>query len=112
MGKTRRTEHCSSGTLKSSNSRGHSFRDTERFEYIPRRVLGRVMKYTIVLEFSQDDGAYLVSVPAFPEVHTYGETVEEAAANAKEAIELAIEMYQEEGRGLPEDPVVVVEVAP
>ena len=70
------------------------------------------MKYTVVLVFSPDDGVYLVSVPAFPEVHTYGETEEQAVANAKEAIELAVEMYQEEGRLLPQDPAVVVEVAP
>ena len=64
------------------------------------------------LEFSQDEGVYLVQVPAFPEVHTYGETKAEAVANAKEAIELAIEMYLEEGRNLPDDPALVVEVAP
>ena len=69
------------------------------------------MKYTAVLEFSQEDGVYLVHVPAFPEVHTYGETVEEATASAREAIELAIEMYLEEGKTLPDDPTVVVEVA-
>ena len=68
------------------------------------------MKYTVVLEYSRDDDVYLVNVPAFPEVHTYGESVEEATANAKEAIELAVEMYLEEGKGLPEDPAVVVEI--
>ena len=70
------------------------------------------MKYTAVLAFSPEDGAYLVQVPAFPEVHTFGETVEEATANAKEAIELAIEMYLEEGRNLLDDPAVIVEVSP
>ena len=69
------------------------------------------MKYTVVLEFSDEDEVYLVNVPAFPEVHTYGETIEEATANAREAIELAVEMYLEEGKSLPDDPVVVVEVA-
>ena len=70
-----------------------------------------MMKYTVILEFSQDDGAYLVNVPAFPEVHTYGETVEDATANAREALELAIEMYLDEGRRLPDDPAIVVEIA-
>ena len=70
------------------------------------------MKYAVVLEFSQEDRVYLVQVPAFPEVHTYGETVDEATANAREAIELAIEMYLEEGKSLPDDPTAVVEVAP
>ena len=70
------------------------------------------MKYTIVLEFSPADGVYLVSVPAFPEVHTYGETVDDAKANAKEAIELAAEMYRDEGKSLPTDPAEVVEISP
>ena len=69
------------------------------------------MKYTAIIEFSEEDRVYLVRVPAFPEVHTYGETMEESKANAKEAIELAIEMYREEGRSLPTDPTAVVEVA-
>ena len=70
------------------------------------------MKYTVILDFSQDDAVYLVRVPAFPEVHTYGDTAEEAIANAKEAVELAVEMYLEEGKSLPDDPAVVVEVTP
>ena len=68
------------------------------------------MRYTVLLEYSEEDGAYLVQVPAFPEVHTFGETVDEATVNAKEAIELAVEMYLEEGKELPNDPTVVVEV--
>ena len=69
------------------------------------------MKYTVILEFSIEDQVYLVNVPAFPEVHTFGETVEEATDNAKEAVALAVEMYQEEGKLLPHDPAVVVEIA-
>ncbi len=69
------------------------------------------MKYTVILEFSEDDEVYLVHVPAFPEVHTFGESVEQATAHAKEAIELAVEMYLEEGKILPNDPAVVVEIA-
>ena len=70
------------------------------------------MKYTVVREHSEDDAVYLVSVPAFPEIHTHGETAEEAIANAREAIELAVEMYQRVGPGLPLDPPVVVDVTP
>ena len=69
------------------------------------------MKYTIVVKVSHDDKVYLVTVPAFPEVHAYGDTEEEVVANPKEAIELAEEMYQEDNRSLPQDPAVVVEVA-
>ena len=69
------------------------------------------MKYTVVLDYSQEDTVYLVNVPAFPEVHTYGAPIEEAASNTKEAIELAMEMYREEGKELPNDPTVTIKVA-
>ncbi len=69
------------------------------------------MKYTVVLDYSREDAVHLVNVPAFPEVRTHGETIEEAAANAKEAIELAMEMYREEGNGLPNDPTLIIDVA-
>ena len=65
----------------------------------------------MILELSEDDEVYLVNVPAFPEVHTFGESVEQATVHAKEAIDLAVEMYLEEGKVLPNDPAVVVEVA-
>ena len=55
------------------------------------------MKYTAILEFSQEDEVYLVRVPAFPEVHTYGEDVQKATDNAKEAIELVLEVEAEQG---------------
>ncbi len=70
------------------------------------------MKYTAILEFSQEDEVYLVRVPAFPQVHTYGEDAQKATDNAKEAIELAIEVYRDAGKSLPYDPAVVVAVAP
>ena len=54
---------------------------------------------------------HLVNVPAFPEVHTYGETIEEAGANTKAAIELAMEIYREEGKTLPNYPTLIIEVA-
>jgi len=49
----------------------------------------------------EPEGGYTVRCPAFPGIVTYGSTIEEARANAREAIELCIEVYQEEGRPLP-----------
>ncbi len=46
--------------------------------------------YTIILEPS-DEGGFIVTVPALPEVGTQGDTRAEALANAREAIELVIE---------------------
>ena len=62
------------------------------------------MKYTVVREHSEDDAVYLVSVPAFPEIHTHRETAEEAIANDRGAIELAVEMYQKVGKGAASGP--------
>ena len=47
------------------------------------------------------DGGYSVLVPELPSVATQGETVQEAIAMAKEAIELYIETMEEEGLPIP-----------
>jgi antitoxin HicB len=46
--------------------------------------------YTIILE-PDADGGFVVHVPALLEVCTQGETETDALANAREAIELAVE---------------------
>jgi predicted RNase H-like HicB family nuclease len=49
----------------------------------------------------EPEGGYTVTCPKLPPVVTYGETLEEARANAREAIELVIEVYRDEGREIP-----------
>jgi predicted RNase H-like HicB family nuclease len=46
-------------------------------------------------------GGYTVRCAAFPGLITNGRTLEQARANAREALELCIEVYQQEGRPLP-----------
>jgi antitoxin HicB len=58
--------------------------------------------YTIILEPS-DEGGFIVTVPALPEVGTQGDTRAEALANAREAIELIIEHRLARGESLPAD---------
>ena len=58
--------------------------------------------YTIILEPS-DEGGFIVTVPALPEVGTQGDTRAEALANAREAIELVIEHRLARGELLPAD---------
>jgi antitoxin HicB len=58
--------------------------------------------YTIILEPS-DEGGFIVTVPALPEVGTQGDTREEAMANAREAIELVIEHRVARGEPVPAD---------
>jgi len=43
-------------------------------------------------------GGFTVRCAAFPELITNGRTLEEARHNAREALELCLEVYQEEGR--------------
>ena len=56
--------------------------------------------YTIVLEPAQE-GGFVVTVPALPEVATCGDSDEEALANAREAIELVIEHRLSRGEDIP-----------
>ena len=49
----------------------------------------------------EPEGGYSVRCPAFPELISHGDSLEEARARAREALELCIEVYEEEGRPLP-----------
>jgi predicted RNase H-like HicB family nuclease len=46
--------------------------------------------FTVVLK-PAEEGGYVVTVPALPELGTQGNTYDEAIANAREAMELVIE---------------------
>ncbi len=65
-------------------------------------------EYTIIMEHAEE-GGFVVTVPALPEVATCGDTHDEALANVREAIELAIEYRIEQGEPIPEDLAPVVE---
>jgi predicted RNase H-like HicB family nuclease len=74
----------------------------------------RVRRYTVVLAPDQDDGGYTVTVPALPGCVTEGDTLEEALANAKDAIQLYLEDLEASGEPAPEErerpELVLVEV--
>lgn len=57
--------------------------------------------YRVILEPEPDKSAYNVIVPAFPKAHTWGGTLAEALANAREVIELEIEDRRERGEPVP-----------
>ena len=46
----------------------------------------------------QDEGGYYVYAPDLPGLHTEGDTLDEAAANAEEAVALYVETLREEGK--------------
>jgi len=59
-------------------------------------------RYTVVLE-PGEDGWIAVHCPALPGLWTQGRTREEALANAREALELFLEVLVEDGQPIPED---------
>jgi predicted RNase H-like HicB family nuclease len=60
--------------------------------------------YSMVIQWSDEDNCYLVHLPDFPsqQFHTHGDSYEEAAKHGQEVIETYIEIYQEEGKPLPQ----------
>lgn len=59
--------------------------------------------YTIIIQWSDEDQCFVVSLPEWGEFcHTHGDTYEEALKNAQEVLELLIETSLEEGQPLPE----------
>ncbi len=59
-------------------------------------------KYSILIQWSDEDGKYLVSLPEFgPYAHTHGDSYEEALKNGREVLELLIEDYQVRNKTLP-----------
>ena len=60
------------------------------------------MNYKIPLMLEpQPEGGYTVTSPVLPELVTEGDTLEEAMANARDALAAVVEAYQELGRKLP-----------
>ncbi|MBF2056617.1 MAG: type II toxin-antitoxin system HicB family antitoxin [Cyanobacterium sp. T60_A2020_053] len=66
-------------------------------------------KYSILIQWFDDDQKYIVSLPEFgPYAHTHGNTYEEALKNGQEVLELLIEDYQEKNKPLPKPELVTV----
>jgi len=68
-----------------------------------KRVASIVKTYTIVLEPDPDVGGFTVLVPALPGCVTEGATLEEALANARDAISLTLEDLIARGEPIPDD---------
>jgi predicted RNase H-like HicB family nuclease len=48
--------------------------------------------YAIVIAWSDEDQAYVVSFPEFPSLHTHGATRQEALENAEQVLDMAAEV--------------------
>ena len=58
-------------------------------------------RYSVVLEWDEEERVYGASVPALPGCISVGKTEEEATQNITEAIELHVEGLKEDGLPVP-----------
>lgn len=56
-----------------------------------------------VIIYPGEDGYWVAECPSLPPCISQGKTKEEAITNIKEAIQLYIEVLEQEGRPIPED---------
>lgn len=51
------------------------------------------LKYQMIIQWSEEDNVFLVSLPEFPDqrCYTHGDTYEEAALKGREVLELLID---------------------
>lgn len=61
------------------------------------------LKYQLVIQWSDDDGCFLVGFPDFPgqQWRTHGDTYEEAVSNGIEALEALVMAYEAAEDPLP-----------
>ena len=57
--------------------------------------------YSMVIQWSDEDLAYIVTVPELPGCQTHGSTYEEAVKQGQEAIESWVTVAQALGRPVP-----------
>ena len=65
------------------------------------------MEYTVLVH-PAEEGGYWTEVPALPSCFSQGESVEEALANTKEAIEVHIAGLRSEGQEVSADDATLV----
>jgi antitoxin HicB len=57
--------------------------------------------FTAVIEADEEDGGFVVTFPAIPDLATQGETLEEARQMAEDCLRGYLEVLRETGRPLP-----------
>lgn len=61
------------------------------------------MDYKIPLILTpQPEGGFTITSPVLPELVTEGDSISEALDNAKDALAAVVEIYQDQGRPLPQ----------
>lgn len=71
------------------------------------------MRYSMLIQWSNDDSAYAVSFPEFGEhaPHTHGKTYRQAAKRGKQVLKMLVAHYQEHAMPLPEPHLYASEFA-
>lgn len=59
-------------------------------------------KYPINIFWSEEDECFVAIIPDFPNLSAFGETHEEAVADAKQVLQMAIESLEHDGIPLPQ----------
>lgn len=63
-------------------------------------------QYSMLIEWSEEDQLFLVTIPEFAELVmmpcTHGKTRQEAIKNGEEVIEMYLEAWEEEGDFIPQ----------
>jgi antitoxin HicB len=62
-------------------------------------------RYSVLLTPDLEDGGYTATVPALPGCISEGDTVDEAVANAREAIDCHLQGLADDGEPIPEEQV-------
>lgn len=75
-------------------------------EIIPERELTsaelkEAQQYALVIEWSPEDAAFVVSIPDIPGIHTHGATRAEAATAGDEVLALWLSSRRRAGRPIP-----------
>jgi predicted RNase H-like HicB family nuclease len=60
-----------------------------------------MFKYSIILDWSNEDDCYLATIKEFPGLSAFGDTPEQAAHEAQIAAEAMIEVMKEDGDEIP-----------
>ena len=60
------------------------------------------LKYSIIIEWSEEDNKFLATLPDFPYCTTHGDSYEEALKNARKVLELLVEGYRQDNQPLPQ----------
>ena len=63
------------------------------------------LKIPLVLA-PQPDGGFCVTSPLLPELHTEGDTADQAVSHVQDALTAVIELYEDLGRPLPQGVVL------